>query len=253
MCSIPNFMNISVVHSLILGEFEYGDEGILDEKYSKFFTLNSVRKLYEKYGIYIDKLKYTKNIAAGGYNQKFSENISRIVEGIDKQQLLAYQYVFRAKTSISKKKFRITAVGMIKNAADVIETYIRANGLIVDNFVLLDNMCSDRTILILDELKKEGFEIEIIKDDMIEYRQSEKMNRLIYYANEKYHSDFIIPIDDDECIVPFSEKHAVEDIRESIEKLPQNNLYYLKWRTYVPNEEDDENSFLVLVFCMFVR
>ncbi len=245
LCSIPNFMNISVVHSLILGEFEYGDEGILDEKYSKFFTLNSIRKLYEKCGIYIDKLKYTKNTAVGGDNQKFSENISRILEGVDRQQLLAYQYVFRAKTSISKKEFRITAVGMIKNAADVIETYIRANGLIVDNFVLLDNMCSDRTIFILDELKKEGFDIEIIKDDMIEYRQSEKMNRLIYYVNEKYHSDFIIPIDDDEYIVPFSEKHAVEDIRESIEKLPQNNLYYLKWRTYVPNEEDDEKILCV--------
>lgn len=246
LCRIPNFMHVSVVHQLLLGEFEYQDEGILDEKYFKFFTLNSIRRLYEKCGIYIDKLKYTENITAGkGHNQKISENINRIIEGVDKQQLLAYQYVFRAKASVPKKEFRITAVGMIKNAADVIETYIRANGLTVDNFVLLDNMCSDRTIFILDELKKEGFDIEIIKDDMIEYRQSEKMNRLIYYVNEKYHSDFIIPIDDDECIVPFSEKHTVEDVKELIEKLPQDNLYYLEWKTYVPNEQDDENIICV--------
>lgn len=244
LCRIPNFMHVSVVHQLLLGEFEYQDEGILDEKYSKFFTLNSIRRLFEKCGFYIDKFKYTENITAGGDNREFSENINRIIEGVDKQQLLAYQYVFRAKASLPKKEFRITAVGMIKNAADVIETYIRANGLIVDNFVLLDNMCSDRTIFILDELKKEGFDIEIIKDDMIEYRQSEKMNRLIYYVNEKYHSDYIIPIDD-ECIVPFSEKYAVEDVRESIEKLTQDNLYFLEWRTYVPNEQDDENIICV--------
>lgn len=241
LCRIPNFMHVSVVHQLLLGEFEYQDQGILDEKYFKFFTLNSIRRLFEKCGIYIDKLKYTENITAGGgYNREFSENINRIIEGVDKQQLLAYQYVFRAKASVPKKEFRITAVGMIKNAADVIETYIRANGLIVDNFVLLDNMCSDRTIFILDELKKEGFDIEIINDDMIEYKQSEKMNKLIYYVNKKYHSDFIIPIDDDECVVPFTENYTVEDVRELIEKLPQNKLYYLKWRTYIPSEEDNE-------------
>ncbi|MCI9359294.1 MAG: methyltransferase domain-containing protein [Lachnospiraceae bacterium] len=246
LCRIPNFMHVSVVHQLLLGEFAYQDQCILDEKYFKFFTLKSIRRLYEKCGIYIDKLKYTENITARGeYNLEFLENVNRITEGVDKQQLLAYQYIFRAKASVPKKEFRITAVGMIRNAADVIETYIRANGLIVDNFVLLDNMCSDRTISILDELKKEGFDIEIIKDDMIEYRQSEKMNRLIYYVNEKYHSDFIIPIDDDECIVPFSEKYAVEDVRESIEKLAQDNLYYLDWRTYVPNEQDDENIIYV--------
>ena len=66
LCRIPNFMHVSVVHQLLLGEFEYQDEGILDEKYSKFFTLNSIRRLFEKCGFYIDKFKYTENITVGG-------------------------------------------------------------------------------------------------------------------------------------------------------------------------------------------
>lgn len=250
LCSVPNFMHLSVMRPLLLGDFEY--KGILDRKYFKFFTLNSVRRLYEKCGFYIEKLENIENITDMGGEQEFLENISKTLECADKRKFLAYQYFFRAKICAVNKEVRITAVGMIKNAADVIETYIRSNSLVVDNFVLLDNMCTDRTIFILEELRNEGFEIEIIKDDMIEHDQWKKMNKLIYYVNKKYNSDFIIPIDDDECVVPFSADDTIENVRTLIEQLLQDKLYYLKWRIYVPNETDDENVISVVkrqTFC----
>lgn len=154
-----------------------------------------------------------------------------------------YKNISHAQSNI--KKFRITAVGLIKNAADVIETFIRTNGLLVDNFVLLDNMCSDRTITILEQLQQEGFDIEIIEDNIIEHSQGKKMIKLIYYVYEKYHSDFILPVDDDECVVPSFNGISIDYVRNKIEQLPQNNLYYLKWKIYIPSKYDDENELCV--------
>lgn len=239
LCNIPNFMNLPVLYFMMKCDIEYENIDILNMAYLSFFNLNNIRRLFDKCGVYIDKLKY-KNIDIKEMDQQFLEYIKEILEHKEQKSFLVQQYMVRAQ--VSAKEFKITAVGLIKNAADVIETYIRANGLLVDNFVLLDNMCSDRTILILEQLKQEGFEIEIIEDKIIEHDQREKMNRLIYYVNEKYHPDYIVPIDDDECIAPSSERDTVEDIRQKIRKLSPNNLYYLKWKIYVPTEEDDESE-----------
>lgn len=135
---------------------------------------------------------------------------------------------------------------MVKNSADVIETCIRANGLLVDNFVILNNMCSDRTIEILEKLKLEGFDIEIIRDDTIEYTQQIKMTQLIYDVNERYNPDFIIPIDDDEIIVPASKKDTMKDLRHKIKSLSQSNLYYLQWKVYLPTKYDDYDEICVV-------
>ena len=51
----------------------------------------------------------------------------------------------------------ITAVSMIKNSADVIETMIRGNSLVADNFVLVDNASTDNTLKIIGALREEGF------------------------------------------------------------------------------------------------
>ena len=51
---------------------------------------------------------------------------------------------------------RITVIGMIKNSADIIETFIRANGLFADKFVLIDNESTDNTRKILLQLIDEA-------------------------------------------------------------------------------------------------
>lgn len=242
LCSIPNFMNLSILYSLAKNKIEYEDRNILNNKYFKFFNLKSIRRLFDNCEMYIDKLIY-KNMDVKEVDNDFLEFINEIFKKKEKKEFLAQQYIFRVRAS--HKNFKITAVGLIKNAADVIETYIRANGLLVDNFVLLDNMCSDRTIPILERLRQEGFDIEIIRDDIIEHNQSEKMNKLIYYVNEKYHPDFIIPVDDDEFVIPSSGKDTIERVRYKIARLSQKNLYYLKWKVYVPTKYDDYDEICV--------
>ncbi len=129
----------------------------------------------------------------------------------------------------------IIAVGMIKNSEDVIETFIRANAFSVDSFVLLDNMCTDNTISILNSLVDEGYNIEIIRDEEIGYYQSAKMSNLIKYVSEKYDPDYIIPIDDDE-IISTDGGHSLKSV---LETLPDNNIYYIKWRVFFPTDADD--------------
>lgn len=137
---------------------------------------------------------------------------------------------------------KITAIGVIKNAADVIEACIRGNSWLIDYFILLDNMSTDRTVEILNSLQTEGFKIEIINDTEIQHAQAKKMDRLCAYVYEKYPSDFIIPIDDDEIIVPENKNISIADAREALCSLSRDALYYAPWRVYIPTEADDNTE-----------
>jgi len=140
----------------------------------------------------------------------------------------------------------ITAFGMVKNAADVIEGYIRCNAGIVDNFVLFDNMSTDRTRVILDCLIKEGFQIEIIPDREMAYTQNIKMTNLLYYCKSKYDSDVFIPIDDDEVVFCPDKILSMADIKQYLKTMRSSrNVLYLIWRNFLPTENDDYNEISV--------
>lgn len=134
---------------------------------------------------------------------------------------------------------KITAIGVIKNAADVIEACIRGNSWLIDQFVLLDNMSTDRTVEILNSLQTEGFKIEVINDTEIQHTQAKKMDMLCAYVYEKYPSDFIIPLDDDEIIIPANKNISMDDAKKSLAALNRDSLYYLFWRVYIPTDYDD--------------
>lgn len=134
---------------------------------------------------------------------------------------------------------KITAIGLIKNAADVIETCVRGNSWLIDQFVFLDNMSTDRTVEILESLKAEGFQIDILSDKELRYLQTSKTTKLAFYAQQKYPSDFIIPIDDDEIIIPTDSNWNLTDVREMIDSLPRNAIYCAQWRIFFPTEHDD--------------
>lgn len=136
---------------------------------------------------------------------------------------------------------KITVIGMVKNSADVIETFIRANGLYADNFVLINNNSSDRTEEILGNLVSEGYSIDLFSDNENAYLQSMKMNILIKKVVEKYGSDWIIPLDDDEILVSSNGG----DVRSEIESWNPDNSYFAKWRIYIPVEDDDYNEICV--------
>ena len=147
----------------------------------------------------------------------------------------------------------ITAVSMVKNSADVIETMIRGNSLVADNHVIINNASTDNTVAIIEELRKEGFKIDLFDDDSISPYQRDRINEIIAYALDKYHPDFILPLDDDEIICPNNNGIRAEDLKAHIESLDQDGLYYMNWRNYIPTDEDDKTQPCVALrekFCL---
>ncbi len=138
----------------------------------------------------------------------------------------------------------IVCIGVIKNAADIIESMIRVNALWADRFVFYDNMSTDRTAEILSSLQKEGFALEVLPDMEQSHMQKEKMHRLLRYVKEKYEPDFIMALDDDEILIPADGKMP-GNVREEILGLDPAMLYYISWRNYIPTEEDDASEICI--------
>jgi len=121
----------------------------------------------------------------------------------------------------------IVVISRLKNSADIIETWVRANATVADKFVVVDNGSTDGTIGILKLLKAEGFDIEILEGDPTELL-TYQMNHLLEYVKYKYDPDWILPLDDDEIIA----SDTVQDIREHLSSLPAFREYRIRWRVY---------------------
>ncbi|MCR5595684.1 MAG: glycosyltransferase family 2 protein [Lachnospiraceae bacterium] len=133
----------------------------------------------------------------------------------------------------------ITAVSMVKNAADVIETMIRGNSIVADNYVIVDNASTDNTRQIIAGLQSEGFQIDVLSDENISPYQRDRVGEAIKYSLDKYDPDVILPLDDDEIICTDNDDIGAQGLREYIESLDPNNLYYMNCRHYIPTDEDD--------------
>lgn len=98
ICSIPNLMNLSVLYPLLQGKFEYEEAGILDRTHLRFFTLDSIGKMLEKCGFHMEKLLYSQNPdEMGEQEMECLKHILNIPGCADRDQFLAYQYLFLAR------------------------------------------------------------------------------------------------------------------------------------------------------------
>ena len=129
-------------------------------------------------------------------------------------------------------KTKIYSISMVKDEEDIIESFIRFNSLIIDKFFILDNGSTDNTNGILNLLKKEGFDIEILSDTDTEFNLMYKTNELLHRILREYEqADFIIPLDADEFIIEKSGGNA----KHIISCLEQNKVYYYEWLSFVPS------------------
>ena len=98
ICSIPNIMNLSVLYPLLQGKFEYEEAGILDRTHLKFFTLDSIGRLFAQCGFHMEKLLYSQNAdKMGEQEMECLQHILNIPGCADRDQFLAYQYLFLAR------------------------------------------------------------------------------------------------------------------------------------------------------------
>jgi 2-polyprenyl-3-methyl-5-hydroxy-6-metoxy-1,4-benzoquinol methylase len=66
LLSIPNVANIFIRLSLLKGNFNYQESGILDETHLRFFTLETIKKMLEQAGLKIVTLQGTRT----GYGEE---------------------------------------------------------------------------------------------------------------------------------------------------------------------------------------
>ncbi len=91
IASIPNIRNYSVLHGLFLkGDWTYTSEGLLDKTHLRFFTLGSIRTMFENSGFVIDRVNTVRYPPSRGLNKIVHTILSRTkrFSGLDVFQYL---------------------------------------------------------------------------------------------------------------------------------------------------------------------
>lgn len=106
----------------------------------------------------------------------------------------------------------VVAVMMVRDEADVVGTVVRHLLEHVDAVVVADNLSTDETPEVLDELRREHAAlgcVEVVADRDPAYTQSAKMTDLAHRARALYGATWIVPVDADEVwYSPFAERMA---------------------------------------------
>lgn len=87
--SVPNISHYSIIKGLLSDVWEYKPSGILDETHLRFFTLESIRKMFEDSGYAIEE---EKRLLRGSKSKKL---LNKILRG-KMNYLLTEQYIVKA-------------------------------------------------------------------------------------------------------------------------------------------------------------
>lgn len=136
----------------------------------------------------------------------------------------------------------VFAISMVKNEADIIESFVRYHLNIFDGLVILDNGSTDNTVNILERLTAEGIPLHVVRDSTMEYDQSDKTTNLMYRTFEQFDPDIVVPLDADEFLIA---AHDGEHPRTILNGLDLNKVYYLRTRQYIPTRSDDPKELFI--------
>jgi glycosyltransferase involved in cell wall biosynthesis len=148
-----------------------------------------------------------------------------------------------------KNNKQIFSISMVKNEMDIIESFVRYNINIFDGMIILDNGSTDDTLEILKLLKSEGLSLFLVEDGDREYDQAAKMNQLLLKAVNEFNADIIVPLDADEFLVSAIKGNP----RKIMEKIDDRSYFQIKWKTYIPDFEKNENKTFIPSKITFVR
>jgi 2-polyprenyl-3-methyl-5-hydroxy-6-metoxy-1,4-benzoquinol methylase len=92
IASIPNISHYTIIKNLIKNKWEYTSAGILDDAHLRFFTLDSIRKMFKDAGYAIEEEKLYIRAS------KFKRFLNMLLGGRIKH-LLAEQYLIKGRLS----------------------------------------------------------------------------------------------------------------------------------------------------------
>ena len=138
---------------------------------------------------------------------------------------------------------KIAVVSMVKNEADVIESFVRHSLTFSDFMIIADHRSSDKTHEILSALRDEGLPIIIHMVYEVCHAQSEVVTGLVSEAVNEHGADIVLPLDADEFVVNTDNGFSC---REIIDRLSVDEAYFLRWRLYEPLCPPEENNRFLL-------
>jgi glycosyltransferase involved in cell wall biosynthesis len=112
----------------------------------------------------------------------------------------------------------IVGVTMVRDEEDIIDKVLRhllAEG--VDHLIVADNLSTDRTPHLLNDLEACGAPVTIVQDPEVGYYQDRKMSRLARQAYDMG-ADWVLPFDADE--VWYAPQH--DSIRQALTAMPDD-------------------------------
>ena len=138
---------------------------------------------------------------------------------------------------------RVISISMVKNEADVIESFVRHTISFVDQMLIADHSSTDKTPEILRQLQAEGLPLTVRRVYAAGYVQVETMNALLRKAAMEERADIVLPLDADEFLIA---DEGAASCREIVQGLDPHHLYRLPWRLYEPVYPHEEEARFLL-------
>ena len=122
---------------------------------------------------------------------------------------------------------KIAAITMVKNEADIIESFARHTLTFADILLVADHKSTDDTRNILTKLQDEGLPLKIETVTTDGHIQSEVMTKLMRRAIAEESADIIVALDADEFLL--HEKGGSTLLRQTLQELATDKVYYVRW------------------------
>lgn len=141
------------------------------------------------------------------------------------------------------KANRVAAITMVKNEADIIESFVRHILCLADVLLVADHMSTDATPEILTSLQEEGLALRWERYRQPGYHQAEVMTGLLWKAMREEQADIILALDADEF--PVAEQGGTW-LRGYLQRLDREQVYQWPWVRYsLSQPESNQGQFLL--------
>lgn len=125
----------------------------------------------------------------------------------------------------------VWSVSMVRNEADIVETFVRHNLAFLDGMAIIDHGSLDATLPILRSLAAEGLPLLLIESAATGYLQGPLTTAVARRVLERAGADVVLPLDADE----FVKSPGRGALRRALAAIPPGMHGLLPWLTYVPD------------------
>lgn len=137
---------------------------------------------------------------------------------------------------------RLVGATTVRDAADVIEAFVRHNLKFLDGLAIVDHGSFDGTSEILAALVREGLPVFVARDDTPAFDQRAISNRLVRHVFATSDANWIFPLDVDE----FLKIQSRQELEDALHAVPSNAHMLLPWLTYVPRFDAGDDVLTIL-------